>query len=116
MDRTGHGPRRRWLMLLLAASLVAGGIGETDSAAASGASRIRDLARIQGVRDNQLVGYGLVVGLDGTGDKSGTGFTLRSVARAASAKSLNTPTSGAARDAGSCRVCAHCCELRDRWK
>jgi flagellar P-ring protein FlgI len=42
-------------------------------------ARIRDLGRIGGVRDNQLVGYGLVVGLTGTGDKSATGFTLKSM-------------------------------------
>lgn len=35
---------------------------------ASAASRIKDLVDIEGVRENQLVGYGLVVGLDGTGD------------------------------------------------
>lgn len=35
----------------------------------AGAERIKDLANIQGVRTNQLLGYGLVVGLDGTGDK-----------------------------------------------
>lgn len=34
------------------------------------ADRLKDLARIQGVRNNQLVGYGLVVGLDGSGDKA----------------------------------------------
>lgn len=33
------------------------------------ATRIKDITRIAGVRDNQLVGYGLVVGLDGTGDQ-----------------------------------------------
>ena len=33
------------------------------------AEPLRDLASIQGVRDNQLIGYGLVVGLDGTGDQ-----------------------------------------------
>ncbi|MCQ9615990.1 flagellar basal body P-ring protein FlgI [Paenalcaligenes niemegkensis] len=33
------------------------------------AERIKDLASIQGVRDNQLIGYGLVVGLDGSGDQ-----------------------------------------------
>lgn len=32
------------------------------------AERIKDIAKVQGVRNNQLVGYGLVVGLDGTGD------------------------------------------------
>jgi len=35
----------------------------------AGAERIKDLANIQGVRTNQLLGYGLVVGLNGTGDK-----------------------------------------------
>ena len=43
------------------------------------AARIRDIATFRGMRDNQLVGYGLVVGLDGTGDKKSTGFTLRSM-------------------------------------
>lgn len=42
-------------------------------------ARIKDMASIKGVRDNQLVGYGLVVGLNGTGDKSGTGFTNQSL-------------------------------------
>ncbi|WP_246480326.1 flagellar basal body P-ring protein FlgI [Motiliproteus sediminis] len=35
------------------------------------AERLKDIAEVQGVRSNQLVGYGLVVGLSGTGDKSG---------------------------------------------
>ncbi len=35
----------------------------------SHAERIKDIASFEGVRDNQLIGYGLVVGLDGTGDK-----------------------------------------------
>ncbi len=34
------------------------------------ADRLKDLATIQGVRNNQLIGYGLVVGLDGTGDQT----------------------------------------------
>ena len=44
------------------------------------AARIKDLANINGVRTNQLVGYGLVVGLNGTGDKSNTIFTNQSLA------------------------------------
>ncbi|MFH0730482.1 MAG: flagellar basal body P-ring protein FlgI [Pseudomonadota bacterium] len=43
------------------------------------AARIKDMAAIKGIRTNQLVGYGLVVGLDGTGDKAGTEFTIRSL-------------------------------------
>ena len=43
------------------------------------AERIKDLASIQGVRDNQLLGYGLVVGLDGSGDQTTqTPFTIQS--------------------------------------
>ena len=34
------------------------------------AERIKDITSISGVRSNQLIGYGLVVGLDGTGDKA----------------------------------------------
>jgi flagellar P-ring protein precursor FlgI len=44
------------------------------------AERVKDLASVQGVRPNQLVGYGLVVGLDGTGDQtSQTPFTVQSI-------------------------------------
>ncbi len=44
------------------------------------ADRIKDLASIQGVRNNQLVGYGIVVGLDGTGDQTTqTPFTVQSI-------------------------------------
>ncbi|MCL1907998.1 MAG: flagellar basal body P-ring protein FlgI [Holophagaceae bacterium] len=41
--------------------------------------RLKDLARLQGVRGNQLVGYGLVVGLEGTGDKDQTRFTTQTL-------------------------------------
>lgn len=43
------------------------------------ASRIKELAQLEGVRSNQLVGYGLVVGLNGTGDSAGTQFTIQSL-------------------------------------
>lgn len=43
------------------------------------AARIKDIADIQGVRPNQLVGYGLVVGLNGTGDGNKTIFTVQSL-------------------------------------
>ena len=42
------------------------------------ADRIKDIAKVAGVRSNQLVGYGLVVGLDGSGD-GGTAFTSESL-------------------------------------
>ena len=46
----------------------------------SGASRIKDIAYFEGVRENQLVGYGLVVGLNGTGDRSQTFFPTQTLA------------------------------------
>jgi flagellar P-ring protein precursor FlgI len=50
------------------------------SPAGAHAERIKDLATVAGVRGNQLVGYGLVVGLAGTGDQtSQTPFTIQSI-------------------------------------
>ena len=46
---------------------------------ASGA-RLKDLASIKGVRNNQIIGYGLVVGLNGTGDGNKAGFTTQTLA------------------------------------
>ncbi|MGE5504100.1 MAG: flagellar basal body P-ring protein FlgI [Actinomycetota bacterium] len=51
---------------LLAAGLLAVSLGLAPTA--FGASRIKDIADFEGVRDNMLVGYGIVVGLSGTGD------------------------------------------------
>ncbi len=44
------------------------------------ATRIKDIASVEGVRENQLVGYGLVVGLNGTGDRSQTFFPTQMLA------------------------------------
>ncbi|MBU1863486.1 MAG: flagellar basal body P-ring protein FlgI [Candidatus Omnitrophica bacterium] len=44
------------------------------------AVRLKDIAYFQGARENQLMGYGLVVGLNGTGDKSQSVFTVKSIA------------------------------------
>ena len=66
----------RFLMrfLLICTAILGGGMF-TQSAHAE---RLKDLANIQGVRSNQLIGYGLVVGLDGTGDQTTqTPFTLQ---------------------------------------
>jgi flagellar P-ring protein precursor FlgI len=53
----------RSLMALGAAALLLAGSGTADAK-----SRIKDIVSFEGVRENQLVGYGLVVGLNGTGD------------------------------------------------
>jgi flagellar P-ring protein precursor FlgI len=56
-------PTKRYLVVALAAFVLT-----LYGTAAGAASRIKDLADVEGVRDNQLIGYGLVVGLNGTGD------------------------------------------------
>lgn len=56
------------------------------------AERLKDLASIQGVRQNQLIGYGLVVGLDGSGDQTTqTPFTVQSVASMLQQMGVNLP-------------------------
>ncbi len=46
---------------------------------AADAARLKDMASVKGVRDNQVIGYGLVVGLRGTGDMEQTQFTVQSL-------------------------------------
>ncbi len=70
---TKYRPSQAFLYLLLAAFLFC-------SALPAEAVRIKDIANFSGQRDNQLIGYGLVVGLAGTGDKTGSTFTTASIA------------------------------------
>lgn len=56
-------------------------------------ARIKDVAQIQGVRDNPLYGYGLVVGLNSTGDKRQTLFTTQSLANLLERQGLTVPAS-----------------------
>ena len=66
-------------LLRAVVAAVAAGIF-LSSAAEAAPERIKDLASIAGVRENQLVGYGLVVGLDGSGDQTTqTPFTKQSI-------------------------------------
>ena len=50
------------------------------SAATLQSARVKDLTTIEGVRDNPLIGYGLVVGLNGTGDRQQTVFSTQTLA------------------------------------
>ena len=55
------------------------GLASLPGLPAFAASRIKDIASFEGVRDNQLVGYGLVVGLNGTGDRRQTFFSTQTL-------------------------------------
>jgi len=67
--------RGKWLLfVLILAAFWLSGAPQTVQA-----TRLKDLASIKGVRTNQLVGYGLVVGLEGTGDGKKAAFTSQSL-------------------------------------
>ena len=68
--------RRTLWRLFAAALLVLSAVSSPDARA----DRLKEIATIQGVRSNQLIGYGLVVGLDGTGDQTTQApFTVQSL-------------------------------------
>ena len=70
----------RWFRALAAALMLAVAAVGAGWPGVADAARIKEVAAVQGVRSNQLVGYGLVVGLDGTGDQTTqTPFTAQSL-------------------------------------
>lgn len=67
---TGVQPLRRPLVRVLCLLLTGAIAALATVSAPVSAERLKDIASIQGVRTNQLLGYGLIVGLDGTGDQT----------------------------------------------
>ncbi len=57
-------------------------------------ARVKDVATIEGIRDNQLVGYGLIVGLRGTGDSSQTVFPAQTLISALERMGITVPQTG----------------------
>ena len=57
-------------------------------------ARVKDVATIEGIRDNQLIGYGLVVGLRGTGDSSQTVFPAQTMLSALERMGITVPQTG----------------------
>jgi flagellar P-ring protein precursor FlgI len=55
------------------------------------ATRLKELVTVEGVRDNQLIGYGLVVGLNGTGDRRQTVFSAQSLANLLTQMGVSVP-------------------------
>src|SRR5688572_28484774 len=67
-------------LIKIARALVLAGAALAAWPTTAHAERIKDLVSVQGVRSNALLGYGLVVGLDGTGDQTTqTPFTTQSL-------------------------------------
>jgi len=99
MQKTEWSERRQscgrslWWWAALAAAL---GLATTLSfgEAAGQLARVKDVATIEGIRDNQLVGYGLVVGLRGTGDSSQTVFPAQTLISALERMGITVPQTG----------------------
>ncbi|MGC2162433.1 MAG: flagellar basal body P-ring protein FlgI [Silvibacterium sp.] len=64
---------------------------DSTAAPTSELSRIKDVATIEGIRDNQLVGYGIVVGLHGTGDSQQTVFPYQTLISTLERMGVNLP-------------------------
>lgn len=79
MLRTQTHDRSRRTVQALFRGLLALSLVLAFSATTADAARLKDMASVKGVRSNQIIGYGLVVGLRGTGDKAGARFTTQSL-------------------------------------
>src|SRR5580698_8850810 len=80
-----------WI-LLTGAIAVAAGLARSETPGQR--ARVKDVATIEGIRDNQLVGYGLVVGLRGTGDSSQTVFPAQTLISALERMGVTVPQTG----------------------
>jgi flagellar P-ring protein FlgI len=88
---------RRWAwfvswVLIAAAIAIAAGLAHSETSGHY--ARVKDVATIEGIRDNQLVGYGLVVGLRGTGDSSQTVFPAQTLISALERMGVTVPQTG----------------------
>lgn len=79
VHRTGSSRERTALRRRARARVLVLGLALGLMAAPAQSARLKDMAAVKGVRANQVIGYGLVVGLRGTGDKAGSRFTTQSL-------------------------------------
>jgi flagellar P-ring protein precursor FlgI len=79
---THYAIRRQQLLALLVilSALTANLLASDTDIPTQRQARVKDIASIEGIRDNQLVGYGIVVGLQGTGDSQQTSFPMQTLA------------------------------------
>jgi flagellar P-ring protein FlgI len=95
MERKASALFRRWMVLGAALALACAlAWSEAEPGLEPELARIKDVATIEGIRDNQLVGYGLVVGLRGTGDSSQTVFPAQTLISALERMGITVPQTG----------------------
>lgn len=76
----------------LLAPFTASAATDTETSS-SKLARVKDIASIEGIRDNQLVGYGIVVGLNGTGDSQQTAFPIQTLVSTLLRMGVSVPAS-----------------------
>jgi flagellar P-ring protein precursor FlgI len=77
--------------LVCLVAIAAGLPLRADTAASAQLARIKDVATVEGIRDNQLIGYGIVVGLHGTGDSQQTVFPYQTLVSTLERMGVNLP-------------------------
>src|SRR4051812_7936878 len=80
-----------WMLIAVGIAIAA---GLAHSETSGHYARVKDVATIEGIRDNQLVGYGLIVGLRGTGDSSQTVFPAQTLISALERMGVTVPQTG----------------------
>ncbi len=84
-----------WLLSSAACALADAGLQK---------AQVKDIASIEGIRDNQLVGYGLVVGLRGTGDSQQTVFPAQTLISALEKMGVTVPQAGGTQSAQNMQI------------
>jgi flagellar P-ring protein precursor FlgI len=93
-----------WTLAALPLSTLAAAPAEAIPAVGT---RLKELVSVEGVRDNQLIGYGLIVGLNGTGDHQTTLFSVQSLANLLQQMGVSiNPTSVLVKDTAAVMVTA----------
>lgn len=82
----------RFISSLVCVAAIAAGLPlHADSTPSAQLARIKDVATVEGIRDNQLIGYGIVVGLHGTGDSQQTVFPYQTLVSTLERMGVNLP-------------------------
>ena len=92
--------RKQMLYLILSGALCSAAWTQAEPQQA----RVKDIASIEGIRDNQLVGYGLVVGLRGSGDSQQTVFPAQTLISALQKMGVTVPLSGGTQSAQNMQI------------
>src|SRR5580658_7935297 len=88
LRKRGQRARKLWTVACLLGAAATNRLDATDNKMES---RLKDIATIEGVRENPLVGYGMVVGLKGTGDSQQTVFSMQTLANIMLRMGLQVP-------------------------